>query len=288
MLDTHRISSLPYELRCEIFSFVDVDVRINLIQKNYNVHRLLQFFHCLSVNNQISCFTHCIENKIFDKEDQSNVHNIKIKRHLQQYLPVAKYLSSNSINHYNRGYKQIQHGVHSIILRICSLRFMPHTQGTTRSGNLLYQKTAYLSEKIYEIFDMFTSLKGLHNQFIYKIRNILFKFMISIIVFGKKKYEEKITRQTHNQIKYTMKKSIFKPLLKKARAYIRRSNKREKQRIILEKKAFKLLQREKEKKRRIQIKEEEKLRKKTEREELKLRKKTEQEELKLRKKCSRN
>ena len=242
MLDYVKI--LPNELKYTIFEYIDVDTRINLILKKYTINRLIQYFNIFNINDRIKCFKTCIEDKVVCKK--KNGRCISLKNDLLSLLSCVTYINNRGIT------IKVNHSVCNSICSYSHLDYMPKSHGTWVPRNLQFKQSWYLNDQLRQLIPMFYSINfeikdNNNKKFIYKIRCIILRFMLTMIIYGKTKWELKEFNRCHYNHKMYMKKRIFKILCSKARkyqrAYIKRSKEAEKLRI----KEQKLLEKQKKK-----------------------------------------
>lgn len=193
----NRIKSLPIELQNYIYGYIYMDMRIRLILNKYTISKIIMYFSSMTIKEQLECFKYNFQNKILNSKG-------RMKNELLAYVPYTQYQSNRgeTVRTYNN--------IVSIITYNCNINDLYST----------YKQNIIVSRYVINLISIFSTLyTNFGNTFINKVQSILLKFLLAILVICKKKYNKKVEIKQTIQLRYYMKKYIFKPLMRRARLY---------------------------------------------------------------------
>lgn len=203
----NRIKSLPIELQNYIYGYIYMDMRIRLILNKYTISKIIMYFSSMTIKEQLECFKYNFQNKILNSKG-------RMKNELLAYVPYTQYQSNRgeTVRTYNN--------IVSIITYNCNINDLYST----------YKQNIIVSRYVINLISIFSTLyTNFGNTFINKVQSILLKFLLAILVICKKKYNKKVEIKQTIQLRYYMKKYIFKPLMRRARLYAKNAIKARKE-----------------------------------------------------------
>ena len=211
----NRIKLLPIELQNYIYEYIHTDMRIRLILNKYTISKIIMYFSSMTIKEQVECFKYNFQDKILNSKG-------RIKDDLLRYVPYTQYQNyrGDTIRSYNN--------IVSIITPHCNINYI-YSRLSYIKNNYCKQATI-ISRYVINLISIFSTLHtNFGNAFINKVQSILLKFLLAILVICKKKYNKKIEIKQTIQLRYYMKKHIFKPLMKRARLYAKNAIKARKE-----------------------------------------------------------
>lgn len=211
----NRIKSLPIELQNYIYGYIHTDMRIRLILSKYTISKIIMYFGSMTIKEQVQCFKYNFQNKILNSKG-------RMKNELLAYVPYTQYQGNRgeTIRSYNN--------IVSIITAHCNINYI-YSRLSYIKNNYCKQATI-ISRYVSTIISIFSTLHtNFGNAFVNKVQSILLKFLLAILVICKKKYNKKVEIKQTIQLRYYMKKYIFKPLMRRARLYAKNAIKSRKE-----------------------------------------------------------
>lgn len=174
-----------------------MDMRIRLILNKYTISKIITYFSSMTIKEQVECFKYNFQNKILNSKG-------RMKNELLAYVPYTQYQSNRgeTVRTYNN--------IVSIITYNCNINDLYST----------YKQNIIVSRFVINLISIFSTLRtNFGDNFINKLNSILLKFLLTILVICKTKYNKKVEIKQTIQLRYYMKKCIFKPLMRRARLY---------------------------------------------------------------------
>ena len=219
------IKNLPNELIYIIYSFIDIDTRLDLLLSRYSMSLVNSMNYCLSIEECIKLYTCHIMNKLLKRNLHNQYPAYSLLPLLSQELPKVTYkrdLRSKTLCY-------VPHQIETFIVDLVSTRCMPKGYHNWIPRNLETKQREFLRNTINKIYNIFPSLEGEYSQFLYVLKRSLMFYLLALIQKGKPEYEKSRCLRDHIRIKQYTKKWVFKELRKKWVQYNKRSKLREKE-----------------------------------------------------------
>ena len=219
------IKKLPNELVNNIYGFIPIDIRLQLLTKKYPLPLLHSYNYLLNVEDCIKLFVWYIRNPLLTRLPKNHYDDFKLKQSISKLLPKVRFKTNvNSDRTVCLG-----HVIEQRIVDMVSLKYIPRPHDNWVPRNLERNQREYLLNAIDRTYNMFTTLEGGYKRLQYILKKTMLFYLIALIKKGKPEYEKARCLRDHIRIKKHTKKHVFKELRKKWVQYNKRSKLREKE-----------------------------------------------------------
>lgn len=251
------IPRLPNELKYCIYNYIDLDTRIELMTYAYNKRVFLEYIDAIPTEKNVQLFEKFVTNKIltYQQRPRSTYKRWCMKPAVSKLFPVVKYKIDTRV-------VVLRNEIYNVITRNANTEYIPQRRDNYTPRGLEWKRQQFIRERASDIYNVFSTFEcgASLEKLKYFLKKTLLRYMIIIIINGKERALQKITRKKQAEIKIWLKRNLPKPLKQAATLYQRRAKLREKERVKIAKQRVK----EDAKRLKQKMKEEEKKRKKEE------------------------
>lgn len=251
------IARLPIELKCCIYNYIDLDTRIELMTYVYNKRVFLEYIDAIPTEKNVQLFEKFVTNKIlaYQQRPRSTYKRWCMKPDVSKLFTVVKYKIDNRV-------VVLRNEIYNVITRNANTEYIPQRRDNYTPRGLEWKRQQFIRERASDIYNVFSTFEcgASLEKLKYFLKQTLLDYMIIIIMNGKERALQKITRKKQAEIKIWLKRNLPKPLKQAATLYQRRAKLREKERVKIAKQNA----RAETKRLKQKMKEEEKKRKKEE------------------------
>lgn len=239
------IPRLPNELKYCIYNYIDIDTRIELMTYVCNKRVFLEYIDAIPTEKNVHLFEKFVTNKILTyQQRRGSIYEMwPLKPSVSKLVPVVKYKIDNRE-------VVLRNQIYFVIVVNAATEYIPQRRDNYTPRRLEQKREEFIREHALSIYNLFSTFEcgASHENLKRFLKKTLLDYMIIIIMNGKERALQKITRKKQVEIKIWLKRNLPKPLKQAARLYQRRAKLREKERVKIAKR-LKQKKKEEEKKR---------------------------------------